>query len=115
MGVKLMSALIPTICASCAELLISPAITEPHPNMALRHKHADGSPDNHDGEYVCLECDSTWELRFENKLLVNAKMIDLTGTRTSCAVAGCPRPYHNPSRQALCQAVQRPRRSFRTI
>lgn len=109
-----MQSLVPTVCASCAELLVSPAITEPHENMALRHQFERSGHDR-DGEYICLECESIWELHFEDSLLAQARLVDHKGTRTSSLIAACPQPYHGTSRPALCQAVQWPRRGVHLV
>lgn len=110
-----MPPLIPTICASCAELLVSPAITEPHTHMALQHKQVRGADNYHEGKYICIECNSTWILHFEDQRLVDARLIDNQKPRTNGLTTDCPRPYHATSRPALCQAAQRPRKGTRSI
>lgn len=78
-----------TICASCAELLVSPAITKPHQHLAATYKQT--SRDGHsNGEYTCLECESVWRLRFSSAALEKAELIGHNGIRVADALADCP-------------------------
>lgn len=90
-----------TICASCAELLVSPAITEPHQHMAAKFKHR--SRDGHtEGEYNCLECDSVWSLSFSNAALVKAELVGHNGIRFTEATPDCPNPFRCSGNLASC-------------
>ena len=53
----------PTICAACAEFIVSPAITEPHALMV--HQNERGQLPNGDIAYPyhCLECGSAWLIK----------------------------------------------------
>jgi len=98
--------LVPTICAACAELLVSPAITEPHEHMTHERTPANaGSPD--DGRYRCMECDSLWTLTFKLGKLDKARLIDQGATPTSRMLTGCPRPWHS-NRSEPCRALYWP-------
>ncbi len=102
METKLMQPFVHTICASCAELLVSPAITEPHQHMTAQYKQT--SQDGHsDGEYTCLECESVWRLRFScAATLVEAELIGHSAIGIANALAECPRPFRCSGNLATC-------------
>lgn len=54
-----------TICAACAECVVNPAVTAPHPLMTPEYDHH--HPRDRLGYYRCLECETRWALhRDEN-------------------------------------------------
>ena len=90
-----------TICASCAELLVSPAITEPHQHMTAHYKQS--SPDGpREGEYTCLECESVWKLSFANSTIEKAELVTHNGARVSNALPDCPEPFECSGNFASC-------------
>ncbi|HLR78950.1 MAG TPA: hypothetical protein VK062_07850 [Burkholderiaceae bacterium] len=101
-----MSTLVPTICAACAELLVSPAINDAHENMVREESR--GTPDSSGTtRYRCLECDSIWELQYRPGQQTNARLIDQRDTPTSRMLARCPRPWHGV-RTEPCPALHWP-------
>lgn len=49
-----------TICAACAEFIVSPAITEPHALMVRQNEHRQLPNGDVANPYHCLECSSAW-------------------------------------------------------
>ncbi len=50
----------PTICAACAEVVISPAHVEPHKYMHVQERSSRTAGNGRDTRYRCLECDTVW-------------------------------------------------------
>lgn len=84
---------VPTICASCAELLFSPAITQPHQHMQVRSRQTSGNGES-EGEYLCLECESLWHLRLSDTFLEDAKLVDHKGVCSMEVLENCPSRFH---------------------
>ena len=102
-----MSALMPTICAACAELLVSPAITEPHGHMAAKFRHI--SRDGHsDGEYTCIECESVWTLSFSGDTLKRSELIDCKEMYVPNALVACPHPLLCTRNLSTCPLLGSP-------
>lgn len=100
-----MQPFVPTICASCAELLVSPAITQPHQHMKVRSRQTSRKGDG-DGEYICLECESLWKLSFSESALDGAKLIDHKGIRIVDGLANCPSRYRCSENLATCPILK---------
>lgn len=101
-----MPTLAPTICAACAELLVSPAITAPHEYLTCQGRHAQQHGPHDTMEYRCLECESVWALQYAHDILVNASLCstlaDSDATFSSVVIACCPGHFtaqsrHNPA------------------
>lgn len=93
-----------TICASCAELLVSPAITEPHQHMTAKYKQT--SRDGHsEGEYTCLECESVWKLSFSSAAIEKAELVGHKGIRITHKFADCPSPFRCSGNLATCPLI----------
>ena len=53
----------PTICAACAEFIVSPAITEPHALMVHQNERSQLPNGDVAYPYHCLECGSAWLIK----------------------------------------------------
>lgn len=62
-----MSSLEHKLCAACAECVVNPAVTEPHPLMIRETALCRAGYDACINYYRCLECESTWVMQYDQQ------------------------------------------------
>ena len=107
--------IVPTICAACAELLVNPAIVEPHAHMTRLDERAQATEITGTTRYRCLECESLWELQFMHGALAEARLIDDMNASAQLVIVVRRQDHNSTLIAARCRAWHPPYRKTRSM